>query len=282
MIYLAKLHKIQPLCFKEKGELYETSPFGPRIHPITGKQESMHSGFDCTRWNGSYSDFGTVVAIAPGTVSEVWDKETSNSGYQDSRGNFVRIEHADGYHTRYYHMKQGLYVKVGDKVEQGTPIGYMGNTGASTGAHLHLEVRKDNVAIDPLPFLLGEKKIPEATEPAKPITEFQIGDIVRITGTHYQVEKKVPAWVKAKLWKVSKVLGDIVWVNESTDGQNAINSPFWSKDLELVEAVNPKPEPVAPPEQSEENPVEDERPVDPMFCKNCPVKTILEMLKKIP
>jgi len=89
-----------------------------------------------------------VRASAAGTVTYAsWDL----SGY----GYLVMIDHGNGYVTYYAHLF-GFYVDVGDVVEQGLPIGALGNTGNSTGPHLHFEIRKDGVHLNPLGLLPEE------------------------------------------------------------------------------------------------------------------------------
>lgn len=123
-----------------------TSPFGNRIHPLTG-QLSMHSGIDI-----AVSGTPPIVAAASGKVLQAGD---ANNGY----GYCVILEHSDGYYTLYGHMTAGsLKVKVGDTVNKGQQIGIMGSTGWSTGNHLHFEVRKGGsdfwsaTPIDPTDF----------------------------------------------------------------------------------------------------------------------------------
>lgn len=99
----------------------------------------MHEGIDIARPNGfaiKAADNGVVVA----------------AGYDGGLGNRVIIDHNNGYRTVYGHMSS-LNVKVGQTVPQGTQIGVMGNTGRSTGVHLHFEVLKNGAHINPLSVL---------------------------------------------------------------------------------------------------------------------------------
>ena len=98
-----------------------------------------HSGVDLA------DDIGTAIyASASGTVTF--------SDYSGGYGNLIKIDHGDGLETRYAHLDESL-VSVGDYVEQGTLIALMGNTGNSTGPHLHFEIRIDGEAYDPLLYL---------------------------------------------------------------------------------------------------------------------------------
>ena len=230
-----KVYEMQHPLVKEKGKLVVTSPYGSRVDPET-KKTSFHAGVDSTLWVGTYGTVGTILAFADGTVKTVWDEETSNTTFKNSAGNHVVIDHGNGCTTRYYHLAKGVtkYVKVGTVVKKGTPIGYMGNTGKSYGAHLHFELKVNGNTVDPLPYMLGEKTIEKKEEPKGDNTmEFKVGDVVSVIGTHYYTGKEVPAWVKAKKWIVSDVSPLFVLVDKSEDGSNAIKSPFYAKDLKL-------------------------------------------------
>ncbi|MGY0402470.1 peptidoglycan DD-metalloendopeptidase family protein [Carnobacterium jeotgali] len=117
---------------------YTTSPFGYRIHPITGERK-LHGGID-------FAGGGQIVAAKSGTVLV--------AGYHSSWGYYVKIDHGNGFQTLYAHMKAGsLLVSPGQLVSQGQQIGTMGTTGASTGVHLHFEVYDNNTRVDPAPYL---------------------------------------------------------------------------------------------------------------------------------
>ena len=110
----------------QAADLPVTSPFGWRIHPITGEWK-FHSGVDLGYNYGTF-----VPALFDGTVVQAGD-------FDDGYGNQVLIYHnaIDAY-TRYGHMS-ALYVSAGDYVSAGQTIGAVGSTGNSTGPHLHLE-----------------------------------------------------------------------------------------------------------------------------------------------
>ncbi|MCL2563760.1 MAG: lysozyme family protein [Oscillospiraceae bacterium] len=112
-----------------------TSPFGWRIHPIR-RTNSFHGGIDIN------ASFGTsVFASASGTVTV--------AAFHHSFGNYVMIDHGNGYVTLYAHNSRNL-VRVGDRVGQGDTIALVGSTGDSTGAHIHFEIRYRGERVDPL------------------------------------------------------------------------------------------------------------------------------------
>ena len=116
-----------------------SSLFGIRTDPINGKKE-MHEGLDFAGKPGT-----TVSSIAAGIVT--W------SGPRFGYGNMIEISHGNGYITRYAHNKKNL-VSVGDKVEKGEVIAVMGNTGRSTGTHVHIEVMHNGILVDPKKYIV--------------------------------------------------------------------------------------------------------------------------------
>jgi murein DD-endopeptidase MepM/ murein hydrolase activator NlpD len=121
---------------------YISSHFGPRIHPIYGIAR-LHAGIDLATPCGR-----PVYAARSGRVSY--------SGWLGTSGNFIRLTHEDGYTTGYAHLQSGsLYVRLGESVVTGQLIARIGNTGGSTGCHLHLETRRNMVAQDPYPFFIN-------------------------------------------------------------------------------------------------------------------------------
>ena len=115
-----------------------SSLFGKRRDPFTGRPEK-HQGVDFAGQSGS-----NVMAVAGGLVT----RAHRNGDY----GNLVEIDHGNGYMSRYAHNKV-LLVKVGEIVKRGHVIAKLGNTGRSTGPHVHFEVLKDGVQIDPMKFV---------------------------------------------------------------------------------------------------------------------------------
>lgn len=119
-------------------EAYLGSPFGHRSDPIVG-QRAMHEGIDFNAESGT-----PVVAAADGVVL--------SAGWQSDFGNMIEVDHGDGLTTRYAHLSR-MNAKAGSLVKRGERIGAVGNTGRSTGSHLHFEVRMLGVAQNPAAFL---------------------------------------------------------------------------------------------------------------------------------
>jgi len=115
-----------------------SSPFGLRKDPISGK-EKFHHGVDIAAPAGT-----EVKAVAGGkVVSSRWVK-----GY----GNLVEVDHGGGLVTRYGHNAQNL-VSAGEHIQAGQPLALVGNSGRSTGAHVHFEVRRFGKPVTPESFL---------------------------------------------------------------------------------------------------------------------------------
>lgn len=117
-----------------------TSEFGMRDDPYTGAR-AMHHGIDISTPEGK-----PFVAPASGTVVF--------SGPRGNYGNIVVIEHGLGVSTFYAHLKESL-VNVGEEVKRGQNIGTVGNTGRSTGPHLHYEIRVHGMPINPRAYILN-------------------------------------------------------------------------------------------------------------------------------
>jgi murein DD-endopeptidase MepM/ murein hydrolase activator NlpD len=133
---------IQPINNKDLTRI--GSYYGMRLHPILGICR-MHDGIDLTAPTGT-----PVYATGAGKVVRV-DHNRSRRGY----GNLVVIDHGiDGLSSRYAHLNS-IKVRKGQVVERGDQIGTVGNTGLSTGPHLHYEIRRGSNTINPLYYYLN-------------------------------------------------------------------------------------------------------------------------------
>ena len=129
-----------PSIWPVKGGIgHITMFFGQNIHPITG-QWHIHRGIDIA----TYRSGDPIVASADGQVV--------TAEYTYDYGNFIIIRHKHGYYTRYAHMLR-FNVSVGQRIQQGEVIGYIGNTGISTGPHLHYEVHIGSDVVDPYRYI---------------------------------------------------------------------------------------------------------------------------------
>lgn len=127
-----------------KGKYTITSPYGWRTHPITGKRR-LHAGVDIVVTRADAS----IIAPEAGVVLEARKSTVPGGGY----GWFVKYKGVSGATHLLAHMvENSLQVKKGDRVKQGQKLGIMGSTGASTGRHLHWEVR-ERVPVDPIKWM---------------------------------------------------------------------------------------------------------------------------------
>ena len=122
---------------------YITSPYGNRLHPIQGVYKN-HAGIDIA---GPNVNRAPVVAAADGIVAY--------AGWISGYGNCVMINHGSGIISLYGHGSE-IVTETGKEVQQGEIIMRVGSTGNSTGPHVHFEIRKNGVVVDPIPYLNGE------------------------------------------------------------------------------------------------------------------------------
>lgn len=139
---------------------------------------NAHKGIDIVK-EGYQLD--NIVAHSDGTVVQVISNCNVNTPNDPSNpGNMVKIDHGNGYMTRYLHLAYNtINVKVGQWVRKGTVLGYMGNTGNSFGGHLHFEVLKNGSAIDPTNYL--DNDLPTSTN--------------KEVNVYYQVKTQKHGWL---------------------------------------------------------------------------------------
>ncbi|NHQ59151.1 M23 family metallopeptidase [Chlorobium sp. BLA1] len=133
--FFASIPNIKPLS----GSI--SSKFGVRVHPIYNVP-LFHSGIDFAAAEGS-------------RVKSTGDGIVAFSGYDRGYGQKITINHGYGYKTIYGHLSKAL-VRQGQRVKRGDIIALSGNTGVSTGPHLHYEVRKNNLIVNPTAYFFDE------------------------------------------------------------------------------------------------------------------------------
>lgn len=148
---LSSIPSIQPVNSSDLRRM--ASGYGYRIDPFT-KARRMHFGMDFSAKRGT-----PIYATGDGTVSRA---DSRAAGF----GKHVRIDHGFGYVTIYAHMDRYLVVK-GDKIKRGDLIGYVGSSGRSVAPHLHYEIVKDGVKINPINFYSGSLSPAEFEELVK-------------------------------------------------------------------------------------------------------------------
>ena len=136
---IKSIPSIQPVSNRDLTRI--ASGFGLRMHPIY-KIIKMHKGMDFT------APIGTeIYATGDGIVEKV--------GWVGGYGRTIMINHGFGYKTRYAHCSK-YNCRKGQKVKRGDLIGFVGNTGQSSGPHLHYEVFKNNRQINPVNFFFND------------------------------------------------------------------------------------------------------------------------------
>ncbi|MDR2135639.1 MAG: M23 family metallopeptidase [Treponema sp.] len=124
--------------------------FGQNEHPVT-HQYYIHKGIDLS----TYRSGDPIVATADGQVVTI---DFEPEGF----GNYVIIKHKHGYYTRYAHLQKAS-VRIGQRVQQNEVIGFIGNTGLSTGPHLHYEVHIGSDVVDPYKYINIRSRIARST-----------------------------------------------------------------------------------------------------------------------
>ena len=133
-----------PFANPVKNAFRFTSQFGYRRDPKTGGRR-MHKGVDFAAGMGT-----PLYATADGVVI--------HAGWSSGYGRLVKIQHEFGIETRYAHLAK-IRVKEGQRVSRGELIGDMGNSGRSTGTHLHYEVRVNGRAVNPMTFIKAGRDV---------------------------------------------------------------------------------------------------------------------------
>lgn len=133
-----------PIARPVSASVRQTSGFGMRRHPLTGRSK-MHNGLDWAASRGT-----SILAAADGIVTTA----ERQRGY----GNIVVIKHEFGLETYYAHLNS-IDVREGQRVSRGQKIGGMGTTGASTGVHLHYEVRVNSRPVNPITYIRAGQNV---------------------------------------------------------------------------------------------------------------------------
>jgi len=133
-----------PFAQPVNGNVRYTSSFGPRRDPKTGRSR-MHEGSDFAGSHGT-----PIMATADGVVI--------HAGWQGGYGRLVKIRHEFGIETRYAHLSN-IRVREGQRVSRGDRIGDMGNSGRSTGTHLHYEVRISGRPVNPMTYIKAARDV---------------------------------------------------------------------------------------------------------------------------
>ena len=139
-VLLSAIPSIQPINNEDLRRM--ASGYGWRTDPFT-KTRRKHKGMDFSAPTGT-----PIYATSDGKVIRV-------DGRAPGYGKHIRIDHGFGYVTLYAHLSQ-YNVRRGQEVKRGDVIGFVGNTGRSVAPHLHYEIRKDGVAVNPINFYYGD------------------------------------------------------------------------------------------------------------------------------
>ena len=220
-----------------------TSAYGERY--LNGKKD-YHHGVDIVKYK---SELDYIVAHSDGKVIMCVDGKGNAPG-TGGYGNYVKIDHGNGYYTLYGHMAKGLPVKNGQTVKAGQRVGYMSNSGDAYGAHLHFEVWEGGSRINPTYYLDHDLPVPKPDVNVD--TKYEEGDIVTINGVYYtstSTEKLKPARTKGTITDIIKGArnpylldgGQLGWVNDdciiSEESVKYLSNPGY-KGVSIVDGLN--------------------------------------------
>lgn len=122
-----------------KGKLHITSGFGKRRNPFGKKKSEHHNGLDLSAKAGT-----PIYAMLPGEVTHI--------GYDPRSGNYIKLRHGN-FTVSYCHLIRKPNIPIGLKVFPGQPVAHVGSTGHSTAPHLHITLKRNGRAIDPIIFI---------------------------------------------------------------------------------------------------------------------------------
>lgn len=211
---------------------------------ITQNYSSSHQALDLVK-EGYQLDY--IVAHSEGKVifyQDGYDNlkgSVGNTGF----GNFVRIDHGNGFVTMYAHMRKNLLVKNGQIVKKGQRLGYMGDSGNAYGAHLHFEIMKDGTRINPYEYLNRDLFAEENN------LKYNIGDVVTINGVYKSSDSDIKLNPLIKTGTITRIVnnaknpyllnnGDIGWINNNVIVNNETNylSNKNYTGISIVDALN--------------------------------------------
>lgn len=171
----------------------------------TAGRKSPHKGVDTA--------FG-VYAVADGIVvaarSDIPNTHTGTGVTYAELGNYIKIQHADGYLTMHAHLNYGSpNVRVGTRVKRGQFLGTAGNTGQSSGCHEHFQVERNGVPVDPMAVYDGRLQLRAPASPVVSTGGLQVGDAVTVkANSKWTNGAAVAAFVYAKTMYVTSVDGN--------------------------------------------------------------------------
>lgn len=187
---------------------------------ITQYYNNNHQALDIV---GANSTLDYITAHSDGIVVVIQDGYDNTIGKpgNPTYGNYVKLEHQNGYYTVYGHMQKGIKWKNGNQVKKGEVLGYMWDSGTAYGKHLHFEILNKSNKINPLPYLNKDLPTQEKTK-----LLYSLGDIVEINGVYISSTSTNKLRPLIKIGKITKIIenarnpylldnGKIGWVNDS-------------------------------------------------------------------
>lgn len=188
---------------------------------ITQSYNPNHNGIDLVGENFTLDD---IVSHSDGEIVDLRDGYDNQRG-TNSYGNYIKINHKNGYYTLYAHLEKGLNLKIGDIVKQGQILGTMGESGDTNGKHLHFEVFNEDKKINPTNYL--NNNFISNDNNSENELKYSIGQTVKIKEVYISstsTEKLVPKITEGKITRIVEGTrnpylledGKIGWINDNS------------------------------------------------------------------
>ncbi len=231
------------ILYTERGDIINCRVLKKGKCEITQNFSSNHPAIDLV---GENSTLDEVIAHSDGIIVNSQDGYNNLVGSRgnESYGNFIKIDHGNGYYTLYAHMSKGLSKRNGTKVKKGEVIGLMSDSGNAYGKHLHFEVINGNQKVDPIKYLDSDFSKSTVT------TKYKIGDYVKINAVYISStssEKLTPSITEGKITRIIPSArnpylldnGNIGWINDSciVNDSNKYLSNSKYKGFSIVDAL---------------------------------------------
>lgn len=217
---------------------------------ITQNYNDNHKAIDLVGENYTLDD---IVAHSDGVIEDIQDgyENLKGSSGAVAYGNYIKINHKNGYYTLYAHLQKGINLQKGTSIKKGEIIGYMGDSGNAYGKHLHFEVFKENEKINPLTYLnsnLPNSILPEETNSKLKYSSGQIVKIKEVYISSDSNESLIPIITEGKITRIIEDArnpylldnGKIGWVNNEsiiTNKKETYLSNKSYKGFSLVDAL---------------------------------------------
>ena len=205
---------------------------------ITQNYSNNHQAIDIV---GKNYTLDYIISHSKGIIIDIQDGRSNLKGSIGNLayGNYIKIDHQNGYQTLYAHLQNGINLRKSQYIEEGQILGYMGDSGNAYGKHLHFEIFKDNKKINPTEYL--NKNLLTLEQKEQNNLKYNIGDVVEINGVYISSTSKEKLRPLITRGKITKIIdnsnnpylledGKIGWVNDEVIISKENNNKFLSNN----------------------------------------------------